>query len=147
MAEIVVGEGPGIQVLERIRHQGFFFAHHDADLEQCWLPEMDAFDPAGINWPEGAIILRVMHHVTRLRRIWEEEFVVDEDAVKSKRVFAVPQAELVTDRGALGSRKGHLGDVDGAERLLRAGNCAGIIIDPSRRAWAKLRLGEHLDSP
>lgn len=144
MAEIVVGQGQGIEVVDRIRHQGFFFAHYDADLEQCWLPDTDAFDPAAITWPERALILRLMHHVIRVRRIWGEQFVVDEQSMKSKRVHAVPHAELITDRKALKPYARQLRDVDGAERLLRLGNCAGIIVDPSRRVWAKLRLGEHL---
>ena len=144
MAEITVGEAPGVQVLDRIRHQGFFFAHYDADLEQCWLPDMESFDPSRITWPERAIILRVMHHIIRIRRIWGEQFVLDESSSKSKRVYAVPHAELITDRKALKPYARQLRDIDGAERLLRLGNCAGIIVDPARRVWAKLRLGEQL---
>ena len=144
MAEIIVGEAPGFQVFDRIRHQGFFFAHYDADLEQCWLPDTESFDPTRITWPERAIILRVMHHIIRIRRIWGEQFVLDESASKSKRVYAVPHAELITDRKALKPYARQLRDIDGAERLLRLGNCAGIIVDPARRVWAKLRLGEQL---
>ena len=144
MTEIIVGEAPGVEVIDRIRHQGFFFGHYDADLEQCWLPDMESFDPAQVSWPERAILLRVMHHVIRIRRIWGERFVADEDSIKSRRVYAVAHAELITDRKALKPYNRQLRDVDGAERLLRLGNCAGIIVDPVRRVWAKLRLGEHL---
>lgn len=144
MAEIIVGEGQGVEVIDRVRHQGFFFAHYDADLEQCWLPDAVSFEPDQVTWPERAIILRVMHHLIRIRRIWGEQFVADEDSVKSRRVYAVPHAELITDRKALKPYARHLRDVDGAERLLRLGNCGGIIVDPARRVWAKLRLGEHL---
>jgi hypothetical protein len=144
MAEILVGEGQGIEVIDRIRHQGFFFAHYDADLEQCWLADSERFEPGQVTWPERAIILRIMHHIIRVRRIWGEQFVVDEDSIKSKRVYAVSHAELITDRKALKPYARQLRDSDGAQRLLRLGNCAGIIVDPSRKVWAKLRLGEHL---
>jgi len=144
VSDIVITESPGIDIVERINHQGFFFAHYDADLEQCWLPDMEAFDPAVVTWPERAILLRIMHRIVRVRRIWGEQFVDDEQSIKSRRVHAAPNAELVTERAALKPYARHLRDFDGAERLLRLGNCAGIIIDPDRRVWAKLRLGEHL---
>lgn len=144
MPEITVARVPGIEIIERVTHQGFFFAHYDADLEQCWLPDMEAFDPGVVNWPERAIILRVMHRIVRVRSVWGERFVDDEHSVKSRRVYAVPHAELVTDRNALKPHARRLRDFDGAERLLRLGNCSGIIVDPDRRVWAKLRLGEHL---
>ena len=145
MPEIVVAQSPGIEVIERVRHQGFFFAHYDADLEQCWLPDMTEFDPGVVNWPERAIILRVMHRIVRVRQVWGERFVDEEHSIKSKRVHAVPRAELVTDRQALKPYVRRLRDFDGAERLLRLGNCSGIVIDPDRNVWAKLRLGEHLE--
>lgn len=144
MSDIVVTQAPGIEIVERINHQGYFFAHYDADLEQCWLPDMEAFDASEVSWPERAIILRIMHRVMRIRRVWGENFLDEEQSIKSRRVHAVPHAELVTERAALKPYARHLRDYDGAERLLRLGNCAGIIIDPARRVWAKLRLGEHL---
>ncbi len=144
MSEIVVAQSPGIEVIERVNHQGYFFAHYDADLEQCWLPDMAEFDPGAVNWPERAIIMRVMHRIVRVRRIWGERFVDDELSIKSRRVYAVPRAELITEREALKPYVRRLRDFDGAERLLRLGNCSGIVIDPDRSVWAKLRLGEHL---
>jgi hypothetical protein len=140
----VISVSPGIEIVERINHQGYFFAHYDADLEQCWLPDMEEFDPSTVTWPERAIILRVMHRIVRVRRIWGEQFVDDEQSIKSRRVHALANAELVTERAALKPYARQLRDFDGAERLLRLGNCAGIIITPDHKLWAKLRLGEHL---
>lgn len=144
MSDVILCQTAGIEVIDRIHHQGFFFAHYDADLEQCWLPDMDAFDPGCVTWPERAIVLRVMHRIVRVRRVWGEQFVDDEQSIKSRRVHALPHVELVTERAGLKPWVKQLRDFDGAERLLRLGNCAGIIIDPERRVWAKLRLGEHL---
>ena len=144
MSDIVITESAGIEIVDRIHHQGYFFAHYDADLEQCWLPDMTSFDASVVTWPERAIILRIMNRIVRVRRIWGEQVVDDEQSIKSRRVHALPHVELVTERAALKPYARQLRDFDGAERLLRLGNCAGIIIEPERRVWAKLRLGEHL---
>ncbi|MDZ7748024.1 MAG: hypothetical protein U5K43_03570 [Halofilum sp. (in: g-proteobacteria)] len=144
MPEIVIGEAPGVRITERIRHQGFFFGHRDTDLEQRWLPEVAALDPATLDWPEGAVVLRVLHHVTRVRHVWGEALPATDETVASAQVYARADAVLATGPGELEALGSRLRDPAAAARTLRGSGRGGIIVDPRSGGWAKLRAGERL---
>jgi hypothetical protein len=142
--EVLVASGPGVEVTRHITHHGFFYGHFDGELEEVAIPPTDAFDPASLTWPAAAVLLRVMHRIVRVRRIWGEDFPGEEEAVKSRRVYLCPGAEVVTSRKDIPRFKRQLRDLDGAERLLRLGNVAGIVAVPDKKIWGKLRLGERV---
>lgn len=146
MPEIVIGEAPGVRITERIRHQGFFFGHRDTDLEQRWLPEAAALDPATLEWPAGAVVLRVLHHVARVRHVWGEALPAADETVASARVYAHPDAVLVTGPDGLEAVGASLRDPATAARTLRGSGRGGIIVDARSGGWAKLRAGEQLAS-
>ncbi|RDD63484.1 hypothetical protein [Ferruginivarius sediminum] len=140
--EVIIGEGTGVEVARIITHHGFFFGHYDAELEQRQLPASDGLDASKVNWPEQAILLRVMHRITRVRRIWDEDFPGEVESVKSKRVYLCKGAEVVRSRKDLERFKRQLRDYDGADRLLKLGNVEAVVVVPERRLWGKMRQGE-----
>lgn len=142
--EVIIGEGTGVEVARIITHHGFFFGHFDAELEQRQLPPGDGLDPNALDWPPQAILLRVMHRITRVRRIWGEDFPGEVEPVKSKRVYLCRGAEVVRGRKDLERFKRHLRDYDGADRLLKLGNVEAIVAVPERRVWGKMRHGESV---
>lgn len=142
--EVLVASGPGIEVTRHITHHGFFYGHFDGELEEVAIPPCDELDPASLAWPAAAVVLRVLHRIVRVRRIWGEDFPGEVEAVKSRRVYLCPGAEVVTARKDVARFKGRLRDLDGAERLLRLGNVEAIVAVPEKKVWGKLRVGERV---
>jgi len=147
MSIILVAEGPGVVVSRSITHHAFFFGHYDADLDEREIPPAEHFDPDTLTWPDTAILLRVMHRITRVRTIWGESFPGEVEAIKSRRVFPSPGCVIVREHAALKPYLRQLRDADGAERLVRLGNIEGLVVEPERRIWAKLRQGESVATP
>lgn len=143
MTDILVCEGPGIEVLRRITHHGYFFGHYDTEIEESQLPASEIFDPSRLSWPRGTLVLRIMHRITRVRKIWNEEFPGDVEWLKSRQIYTASSAVVVSDRKELRQYARTLRDFDDAHRLLSLGNIQGIIVDPQKKIWAKLRQNEH----
>lgn len=147
MTDILVYQGPGIEQLHRITHHGYFFGHYDIEIEERALPASETLDPSRLSWPKGTVVLRIMHRITRIRKIWNEEFTGDVEWLRSKQIYMASGAVIVSDRKELRRYSRTLRDVDDAHRLLSLGNIQGIIIDPQKKIWAKLRQNEHAAHP
>jgi hypothetical protein len=141
--DVRMGEGPGIEIARHVTHHGFFFGHHDAELEERVIPAADSFEAGNLEWPKQAIVLRVRHRIVRVRTIWGEEFPEEPETLVSSRVFLWPGAQVVRSRQALRELRASLRDVEDAERLLQLGKADGIVTDPERGIWGKLRPGER----
>lgn len=141
---VFVDEGAGVETTHVLTHHGLFFGHFDNEIEQRQLPPGETLDPDALDWPDGVLLLRVVHRITRIRRIWGEDFPGESELVKSKRVYLPRGVEVVRDRSAFEPFKRRLRDSDDAERLLKLGNVEAIVVLPEQRLWGKMRQGESV---
>lgn len=141
---VVVGEGPGIQIVRHVTHHGYFFGHHDAELEERVIPAADSFTPASLTWPDQAVLLRILHRVVRVRVVWDEEFPEQPETLKSHRVFLRPGVSVVRSRQALRELRDSLRDAADADRYLRLSKAEALVVDPMRQIWGMLRAGEQV---
>ncbi len=142
VTDIVVAEGPGVEVVRHISHHGYFYGHYDAELEERVLPAAETFTGEGLDWPAGALVLRIMHRLIRVRRIWGEEFPGSPENLKSRRVLLRPGTRPVRSREALREFRNALRDYAGADRLLRLGHVEAVVVEPEAGTWGKMRFGE-----
>lgn len=142
--DVFINEGTGVETAHVLTHHGLFFGHFDNEIEQQQLPSGESLDPDAVEWPDGALLLRVIHRITRVRRIWGEEFAGESELVKSKRVYLPRGAQVVRDRPAFEPFKRQVRDADDAERLLKLGNIEAIVVLPGQRLWGKMRQGESV---
>ena len=139
---VVVGEGPGIQVVRHVTHHGYFYGHHDAELEESVIPAAHRLEPASLAWPEQAVLLRICHHIVRMRIVWGEEFPEEPETLRSHRVFLRAGAVLVRSRQALRDLRDSLRDAADADRYLRIGRAEALVVDKEQQIWGILRAGE-----
>ncbi|MDX1654431.1 MAG: hypothetical protein R3310_04385 [Candidatus Competibacteraceae bacterium] len=143
MSDVLVAKGPGIEVLRYVTHYAYFFGHYDADLEDQEIESRETFDAYTLRWPTGSIVLRIMHRIVRVRRIWDEEFPGDVQGLKSHRIYLAPGVQVVRTMKELKSQK-NLRDPRGAERFMEHSNIQAILVHPEHKGWAKLRQGEEI---
>jgi len=144
--DVVIGEGPGIKVVRHVTHHGFFYGHHDAELEKRVIPAADSFEAGSLAWPEQAVLLRICHRVVRVRIVWGEEFPEEPETLKSHRVFLRAGTILVRSRQALRDLRDSLRDAADADRYLRIGKAEALVVDPGLQIWGMLRSGEKVVS-
>jgi hypothetical protein len=142
--DVPLGLGPGIQIARHVTHHGYFFGHHDAELEERVIPAAERFDPTALEWPEQAIVLRIVHRVVRIRDIWGESFSEKPETLSSNRVYPCGGAQVVRSRQALREIRDNLRDAEDAERLLRLGKAEALVVDVERGVWARLHAGERV---
>lgn len=141
---LIIGEGTGVEVARIITHHVFFYGHFDAELDQRQISPREELDPNEINWPSDAIMLRIMHKVTRVRTIWGEDFPGEQENLKSRRVFLCKGAKVCRTRKDLDPYRKDLRDFEDATRLIKLGNVEAIVVVPERKVWGKLRYAESV---